>query len=308
MVAPSIFMSVESLHKAQAFLVSLQNKDGGWGYTAEKRSYAEPTAYSLLALTNYGEAVEREQRSVRTLQWLAQQTGGAGAIELEKRAQPEVDSFDLWGTIITYFVLTRLKIGTELSDGYLKFLMKGRGNKLSSQDVKGLNLDPTLQGWSWVMGTASWVEPTAYALLALKSNGMREDERVKMGQEFLFDRACYEGGWNYGNKEVLAVKLDPMPTNTCFALLALQDADRQHETIRKSLAYLERELAERQSTMLLALGTLCLNIYGRPTRNLVASLIKRQSENGSWRDNVHLTSLAALALESEVNQHNIFKL
>ena len=301
-------MSVESLHKAQAFLAALQNKDGGWGYTAEKRSYAEPTAYSLLALANYGEAAEREQRASRTLQWLAQQTGRAGVIELEKRAQPEIDNFDLWGTIISYFVLTKLKIGSELSANYLKFLMQARGNKLNPQDVKGLNLDPALQGWSWVMGTASWVEPTAYALLALKSNGMQADERVRMGQEFLFDRACYEGGWNYGNKEVLAVKLDPMPTNTCFALLALQDADRQHEVIRKSLAYLEDEISQRQSTMLLALGALCLNIYGHPTQSLISSLIKRQSENGSWRDNVHLTSLAALAIDNEVNQRNIFKL
>ena len=301
-------MSVESLHKAQAFLAALQNKDGGWGYTAEKRSYAEPTAYSLLALANYGTAAEREQRASRSLQWLAQQTGAAGAIELEKRTQSEVDNLDLWGTLITYFALTQLKIGHELSDGYLKFLMKFRGNKLTPQDVKGLNLNPALQGWSWVLGTASWVEPTAYAVLALKSNGMQADERVKMGQEFLFDRACYEGGWNYGNKEVLAVKLDPMPTNTCFALLALQDADRKHEVITKSLAYLESEISQRQSSMLLALGTLCLNIYGRPTQSLMTSLIKRQSENGSWRDNVHLTSLAALALDSEVNHRNIFKL
>ena len=54
-------MSVEALHKAQAFLAAMQNKDGGWGYTAEKRSYAEPTAYSLLALANYGTAAERER-------------------------------------------------------------------------------------------------------------------------------------------------------------------------------------------------------------------------------------------------------
>ncbi len=301
-------MSVESLHKAQAFLASLQNKDGGWGYTAEKRSYAEPTVYSLLALSHYGAALEREQRTSQTLQWLANQTGRAGAIELEKRAQPDIESFDLWGTIIAYHALTRLKIGHDLSDGYLNILMKARSNQLTPQDVKGLNLNPALQGWSWVIGTAGWVEPTAYALLALKSNGMQADERVKMGQEFLFDRACYDGGWNYGNKEVLAVKLEPMPTNTCFALLALQDADRQHETIRKSLAYLEQEISERQSSMLLALGTLCLNIYGRPTQALMTSLVKRQNENGSWRDNIHLTSLAALALESEVNQRNIFKL
>ena len=189
--------------------------------------------------------------------------------------------------------------------GVLTFTVGNLLDKKASQELK---LNGDLQAWSWARGTASWVEPTAYALLGLKAKGLKGHGRVQVGENFLFDRACYDGGWNYGNKEVLKVVVEPMPTNTCFALLALQDADRNHETIKKSVAYLEQETAARQSSLLLALGILCLEIYGRPVEKLVAGLLSRQQENGSWRDNIHLTALAALALQTAVYEQNIFKL
>lgn len=295
------------LHRALAFLAASQNEDGGWGYAPSKQRYAEPTCYSLLALANSDDAVTRQTRA---LAWFAAHTNQIGAITLSSQPNTSTDLsiFDNWGTILAFFTLNKLRAGEELRERYLKYLLNSRGNLLDKKVGQDLKLNPELQAWSWARGTASWVEPTAYALLGLKSSGMRDHERVKTGEAFLFDRVCYDGGWNYGNKEVLNVVIEPMPTNTCYALLALQDADRKHETITKSVAYLETEIAEHQSSLLLALGALCLEIYGRPVDKLLAALLARQQDNGSWRENVHVTALAALALQSAATKKNIFKL
>lgn len=300
----------QGFQQSLAFLGASQGADGGWGYGMGKQSYPEPTCYALLALASTELAREPSQWQQRALAWLTAHTNQIGAITHLKQPESSADLnvFDNWGTIIAFFTLQKLGLGTELRTRYLKYLLNSRGNLLDKKVSQELKLNGDLQAWSWARGTASWVEPTAYALLGLKANGMKSHERVQVGEDFLFDRACYDGGWNYGNKEVLKIVIEPMPTNTCYALLALQDVDRNHEIIKKSVAYLEQEVAARQSSLLLALSTLCLEIYERPVENLLMGLLARQQENGSWRDNVHLTALAALALQTAVHEKNVFKL
>lgn len=300
----------QGLHRAVDFLSASQENDGGWGYARGKQSYAEPTCYTLLALTQDNTSDKQSERQKRALDWFAAHTNQVGAITRIHQTDKAVDldAVDNWGTMVALFTLQKLGIGAELRERYLKYLLSSRGNFLDQKVSQELKLKGDLPAWSWARGTASWVEPTAYALLAFKASGMKAHERVQAGESFLFDRACYDGGWNYGNKEVLKVVIEPMPTNTCFALLALQDADRNHETIKKSVAYLEHEVAERQSSLLLALSILCLEIYGRPVEKLLSGLLSRQQENGSWRDNIHLTALAALALQTAVHEKNVFKI
>ena len=80
--------------------------------------------------------------------------------------------------------------------------------------MRALRQDNRLQAWPWVDGTASWVEPTAWCLLLLKrvrsqSPSLEAAERIRVGEQLLFDRVCHEGGWNYGNSEVYGQKLWP---------------------------------------------------------------------------------------------------
>lgn len=292
-----------SLQRARAYLTARQNADGGWGYTGEQ-SFAEPTCYALLALAAASPSARTPGAAeARALKWFETHRSQAGAVSFED----DKTTPDNWGTILACFTLQRLNLSPELHKHYQHYLLASRGNRISPQAAAPLRLNGDLQAWSWATGTASWVEPTAYALLALKAAGLRAHERVRTGETFLLDRACYEGGWNYGNKEVLDVKLEPMPTNTCFALLALQDFKRDHPVIQKSLRYLENELAERQSTLTLALGALCLDVYDRPVNKLLSGLLTRQEADGSWRGNNHLTALAGLALALAAEKNNVFR-
>lgn len=70
--------------------------------------------------------------------------------------------------------------------------------------------DSRLRGWNWTPGTASWVEPTAHALLLLR---MLPPETLpspaargrQLAEQMLFDRMCPGGGWNSGNPLIYGV-------------------------------------------------------------------------------------------------------
>ena len=84
-----------------------------------------------------------------------------------------------------------------------------------------LRHDTALQGWSWVEGTHSWVEPTAINLWALKTSGRADHPRSREAVRLLLDRMLPSGGWNYGNTAVLGTTLRPHVQPTGLALAAL---------------------------------------------------------------------------------------
>ena len=151
-----------------------------------------------------------------------------------------------------------------------------------------LEQDLTLVGWPWHETAASWVEPSATALLAL--HAIRErvrlpyaEARIEQGERLLWDRMCVDGGWNYGNRRVLGEALLPFPDTTAFALLALQ-ASPQQERLAESLAALTRLLDERASGLSLALGALALELHGHDASGLRARVAERIDDPGSTRE------------------------
>ncbi|UCF33415.1 MAG: hypothetical protein JSV78_13885 [Phycisphaerales bacterium] len=120
--------------------------------------------------------------------------------------------------------------------------------------------DRTLVGWSWVVGTHSWVEPTAYAVMALRAAGKADHPRVREAVELLWDRALSDGGWNYGNTRVFANRLRPFPATTGIALAALAGEPRRAggSRIEAAIAYLLTELRQIRSPLSLAWGLIGL--------------------------------------------------
>jgi len=83
-------------------------------------------------------------------------------------------------------------------------LLKLRGQiTRDSESPEVQDIDVTLTGWPWSEGNFSWVEPTAWACLALRHAGHGGHPRVDEGLRLLLDRAYDEGGINYGNRRVL---------------------------------------------------------------------------------------------------------
>ncbi len=175
--------------------------------------------------------------------------------------------------------------------------------------------DSSLRGWSWTPGTASWVEPTSYALIALRRipeelHPRAASKRRQLGERMLYDRMCPGGGWNSGNALVYGVAGEPRVGPTAWALLALQDYRDRPEN-RESLDWLEQVYPRIRGPASLALAHLCLEAYDRPLPALEPALAELCQNNQFFR-NVLVTAWAAIALseagvrsqESEVRSQN----
>jgi hypothetical protein len=151
------------------------------------------------------------------------------------------------------------------------------------QRVKGVKLPPstinrqdnTIQGWSWIPGTFSWVEPTAWCLLALKKWRLRgygvNVQRVADAESLLIDRCCARGGWNYGNANMLGKELEPYVSTSAIALLALQDQPTEPAFV-KSLEYLHREASSEKSSVSLSLALVVLRQFKQPFSSVTLAL------------------------------------
>jgi hypothetical protein len=159
----------------------------------------------------------------------------------------------------------------------IEALQRARGVAFGPSTI--IRQDNSLQGWSWVTDTFSWVEPTACCLLALKQWRRRSRQptaadQIDEAERLLADRVCREGGWNYGNSNVLGAELHPYVPTTALALLAMQDQPDEPAVIR-SLAWLEGHALSEPSGSALALAAMALAVFGRNANPVRAALLDR---------------------------------
>ena len=174
-----------------------------------------------------------------------------------------------------------------------------------------LRQDNSLQGWSWVDATFSWIEPTCWGLLALKkARGSTPADptaaaRIAEAERLVIDRTCRPGGWNYGNAEVLKKDLHPYVPTTALGLLAMQDR-RDHEAIVRSVSTLETIWHEEISGAALGLSLVSLDVFGRPVGPVLSQLVEHAASAVRF-GNHHGIATALFAL-SALGQPHAFRL
>src|ERR671910_1100129 len=281
-----------------------QNHDGGWGFLPGKSSNTECTALCLLALHSLG-AKQPVANTKRGLDWLLKRQRAEGSWPLS-------DSTDdgSWATALAIIALNRFpghQLQTRMASDWL-LKQEGRtpgvlarlvGTFVSPSNAVALN--PDLKGWPWIARTFSWVEPTSYALIALKQlrasvASSNLEERILQGEMMIYDRMCKGGGWNYGNSKVFGEALWPYPDVTAVALIALQD-HQVRQANQKSLETLRRMMQEAESGLALVWGTISLSIYGDDTYEWKRRIKKRFQMTGFLGE----TKTLALSLIASVN-------
>ncbi len=244
------------------YLIDSQNPDGGWGYFRGKKSWLEPTAYTMLALMDgpahdaaaAGAAPCSPGESPTSPPRRCALEGDAAAAAVEK-AWSAVRSWQSpdggwrpgagvdqpgWGTALAVTLHCVRGVADRAFDRGVEWLIRVKGDEgalwkriINKLQPGAVQHDASVQGWPWLPKNTSWVEPTAHALIALKKSlgpmrarkwpGVKAIEwRVGMAERMLADRRCADGGWNYGNKLVQDVKLPSYPETTALALVGLQ--------------------------------------------------------------------------------------
>ncbi len=277
---------------ATDFLLHAQNADGGWGYRVGGMSCVEPTAAVLLALTDPN-ARARGRDFILSSQ---NADGGWGIAAL--------DSESGWMTAWAVRALADFADARAAVTRGAQWLVAAEGIRVTDPDARKLvfqvdKIDSTLRGWAWQPGDAAWVHPTALAILALVAAGQREHARVRDGVEYLYDRACPDGGWNIGNPWMLGRKIPATIQDTAVALLALRAAGvtSDERRVTKAIEYLRRAVAQARTPAELAWGICALRDWRVDTGDAPSRLNASQSADGSWNGNPFITAAAMLALK-----------
>ena len=264
-------------------LIQHLNPDEGLPYAPGMPSFSEPSILLTLALTAEG----NRRLADPLVFWILKTRNADGSIGLSREAPTE----GLWNSSLLAIAMHRLGLKAE-RDSAVEFILNFRSIQVSPSRDNDVNT--RLIGWPWVAHTFGWVEPTAWALIALALAGKSDHPRAVEGRRLLEDRCIPGGGWNYGNKVVYGHSLMPFWDSTALALLAIGDLNR--ELLQKNLDLLEKSQPEIQSLLCNALLCLCFERFGRKADLARERITGILSQSGDDDLNFAHAALAYLAL------------
>lgn len=212
------------------------------GYHDAGSPASEPTAWAALALT----ALDRPAAARHACRWLAQHQNEDGSV-----GPTSTQSTPGWPTGLALLAWLGLRRDYESQIVHAtQWLLTSHGTTPPPNPQIGH--DPSIPAWSWCDRTHSWVEPTAFHVMALARAGHAQHPRVQQGRRMLVDRLLPLGGCNYGNTFVLGQQLRPHLLPTGCAMLALahhRDVDR---LLQGAQEYLMRAIDLRTPLLSLA--------------------------------------------------------
>ena len=283
-------------NELRAAVLAARNADGGWGYQAGKSSRLEPTCWALLALAR----VDRRAIDAQVLrqwptdqQWLADVPGAPANISFNGLAA------------LALMDDPNGRAGAQL---IARLILTAKGTRLGQSTV--LRQDNSLQAWSWVDGTFSWVEPTCWCLLLVKKLrtqlGAEAEGRIGVAEAMLRDRACRDGGWNYGSSNVYGQELFPYVSTTALGLIALQDRAND-PVVTRALQRLEEDFPSEPTPMSLALTSIALGAHKRP-RDAARALLSKQLASASITASTLTRAMGLYALTDSPDGRTTFSL
>jgi hypothetical protein len=280
------------------YLIETQDHSGGWGYADGGTPSLEPTALAILALRDLDQAAPVVHRAVEWITATQHADGGWGLNGLDPRSSWHT----AWGVLAL----------SELADTVVSF-QRGRdwlvtvpvyrvkdldAHQSYEQDLK---IDINLVGWPWASGEASWVPPTALAVLALNRNSPVPEAQARLEEavRYLQDRRIPRGGWNVGSPSMFDGVLPAHTIPTALTLLAL-NVHAPALIQPGDLAVLRQKALEDGGAKALGWALFTMRMLGQETSALRAQLLAVQLADGSWESNPHSTAVAQLGLEGVI--------
>jgi squalene cyclase len=296
-----------------SLLENLQNADGGWGFHAGVQSRVEPTSWSARALSHSAKSGDTKNfRSATAFLRSRQLPDGSWPACAEMSAGS-------WITSLACSVLAADPESAKNVAAGLKWLCDDfpRDSSPWRRFVRRIRneshlakQDDSYRGWGWTPKTSSWVEPTAFALMALREAPAAQlpenaGQRRELAVALLYDRMCPGGGWNCGNPSVYGVDGEALVLPTCWALLALREAQEKPGRAL-SLAWLQKEFAKIESAASLAVARMTLENYGierQTSPDIVTPPAKRDLQDWSAQElaeqGTHVLAWTCMALNPD---------
>jgi len=256
-------------HEVLALLQGAQNADGGWGFHVGAQSRVEPTCWAANAILDSQKSTGSDA--------VCKLIGFLRSKQLPDGSWPAANEMDSgsWITSLACAVLARIPDCKKAVEAGLQWLCDDypRDSSPWRKFLKKFQTDTHIvahndsyRGWGWTPRTSSWVEPTAFALIAFEqaqSGGLAASisERRQLAISLLYDRTCPGGGWNCGNPRVYGVDGDALVLPTCWVLLALSDSP-EHPSRALGLGWLRQAFPQIETAGSLAVARITLENYG----------------------------------------------
>ncbi|MBI4871131.1 MAG: terpene cyclase/mutase family protein [Candidatus Riflebacteria bacterium] len=269
--------------RAEKWLAGAANPDGGFAYGPGRASFTAPTALAVLAL---GPGPVRS----RALDWLKRQ-------QLSDGSWP-VCAGDPDGSWMTSTAVAALAGFAEDSHA------AGAGRRWLAERCQAYRAPgQAAAGWPWTPGTAPWVEPTAWALIALRGVDAEPGaSRVQDAAQYLASQMNRVGGFSL-------YEARPFPYHTSLVLLAFDSlsaaqagAGKLTQARIRSVSFLRATLDEKSPVLDLAWGLWALST-GLPNLQELAIcsrwLAARQEPTGAFgQASPWVTAVAVCALRA----------
>lgn len=256
------------------------------GYAPNAAPATEPTAIAALALVASGRHAIAKPAADSLV--ASQSPDGSVGVR-QKEPDPQ------WPTslaVLAWQAFDKQAYAANI-DRAVNWILEAKGKAMEQTSDMGHNTQ--LVGWSWAEGTHSWIEPTAFHVLALKATGRGEHPRTREAITLLLDRQLPSGGCNYGNTSVLGQMLRPHVQPTGIALLALAGEQDQGNRIAKTVAWLRKALSKETTPASLAWGLLGLAAQGVELPDAPTWLAAAAKQIQSHDNSPHKLALLALA-------------
>jgi len=272
-------------------LIARANADGGWGYYERDASRLEPTCWALLGLLS---ANALDQRAIVNAAELVGRWQRNDGLLVEPELGPEDRPNVAFNGLAAWLLLRHRELAARTSiDALVGALGRAKGIALPASTIN--RQDNALQGWAWIEGEFSWVEPTCWGLIALKAATVPiQHARVRDAERLLIDRCCPTGGWNYGNSNMLGQALHAYVPTSALGILAMQDR-MDEPCVRRSLEFLKEHRTTERSAMALGLALIALRALGEAAADVEDALAAQWQRTG-FLANAHLMGLALYSL------------
>lgn len=264
----------------------------GIGYSPQGTTAAEPTAIASLAFAAHGRPAAA-LTAADQLVTLQQANGEVGV-----RSGESTPGWPTSLAVVAWQAAQQLgarSFSANINRALAWLLTTtNRGESIERSDMFGHNTE--LVGWAYAEGTHSWVEPTAFAVLALKAADRDQAPATREGVAVLIDRQLPDGGLNYGNTFVLGQLIRPHIQPTGIALVALARETDPSGRLDKSIAWLHRSIGPDTTPLSLAWATLGLTAQRKSlpqTDEWLASAAERVSNRDRSPHKLALLALAA---------------